>query len=155
MEQVFDITTGIKIRKATPDDAGSLHLYCFPSDTLDEVEKKLKRDIERMDRGEAYRMVAELNGYAVATIVIDFDKKNRKIAQISQLVVTGPLRGSATADKLVDMAADVARQSNIEILQIEANRSDGKIIEKYKSWGFVEKETIILEKNISKGGKGS
>ena len=148
MEQVFDITTGLKIRKAEIDDTSSLHNFCFPSETLEEVEKKLKRDVDRMDRGEAYRLVAEVNGYAVGNVLLEFDKKNKKIAQVSQLAVTGPLRGSATADKLLDVASDMAKQNNVEILQIEANRSDGKVIEKYKSWGFVEKEIIILEKKL-------
>ncbi|HGE72094.1 TPA: GNAT family N-acetyltransferase [Candidatus Poribacteria bacterium] len=148
MEQVFDITTGLKIRKASIDDASSLHTYCFPSETLEEVEKKLKRDIERMDRGDAYRLVADINGYAVGNILLEFDKKNKKVAQVSQLVVTGPLRGSLVADKLMEVASDSAKQNNVEILQIEANRSDGKLIEKYKSWGFVEKEIIILEKKL-------
>ena len=148
MEQVFDITTGLKIRKAEIDDASSLHAFCFPSETLEEVEKKLKRDVERMDRGEIYRLIAEVNGYAVGNVLIEIDKKNKKIAQVSQLVVTGPWRGTATADKLLDVASDMARQNNVEILQIEANRSDGKLIEKYKSWGFVEKEIIILEKKL-------
>jgi len=148
MEQVFDITAGLKIRKATIDDTSSLHAFCFPSETLEEVEKKLKRDVERMDRGEAYRLVAEVNGYAVGNVLLEFDKKNKKIAQVSQIAVTGPLRGSAAADKLLDVASDMAKQNNVEILQIEANRSDGKIIEKYKSWGFVEKEVIILEKKL-------
>jgi N-acetylglutamate synthase-like GNAT family acetyltransferase len=148
MEQVFDITAGLKIRKANIDDTSSLHAFCFPSETLEEVEKKLKRDVERMDRGEAYRLVAEVNGYAVGNVLLEFDKKNKKIAQVSQLAVTGPLRGSATADKLLDVASDMAKQNNVEILQIEANRSDGKVIEKYKSWGFVEKEIIILEKKL-------
>jgi hypothetical protein len=62
--------------------------------------------------------------------------------------VTGPLRGSVVADKLIEVASDSAKQNNVEILQIEANRSDGKLIEKYKSWGFVEKEIIILEKKL-------
>ncbi|MGB9596649.1 MAG: hypothetical protein ACPL7B_10255, partial [Candidatus Poribacteria bacterium] len=97
MEQVFDITAGLKIRKASIDDASSLHTYCFPSETLEEVEKKLKRDIERMDRGDVLRLVAEINGYAVGNILLEFDKKNKKIAQVSQLVVTGPLRGSLIA----------------------------------------------------------
>jgi len=148
MEQVFDITTGLKIRKASMDDSGSLHTYCFPSETLEEVEKKLKRDIDRMDRGDAYRMVAEINGYAVGSILLEFDKKNKKIAQVSQIVVTGPLRGSVVAEKLIEVASDVAKQNNVETLQIEANRSDGKLIERYKSWGFVEKEIIILEKKL-------
>jgi N-acetylglutamate synthase-like GNAT family acetyltransferase len=148
MEQVFDITTGLKIRKAEIDDASSLHAFCFSSETLEEVEKKLKRDVERMDRGEAYRLIAEVNGYAVGNVLIEIDKKSKKIAQVSQLVVTGPWRGTATADKLLDVASDMARQNSIEILQIEANRSDGKLIEKYKSWGFVEKEIIILEKKL-------
>jgi len=148
MEQVFDITTGLKIRKAEIDDANSLHAFCFPSETLEEVEKKLKRDVERMDRGEAYRLIAEVNGYAVGNVLIEIDKKNKKIAQVSQLVVTGPWRGTATADKLLDVASDMSRQNSVEILQIEANRSDGKLIEKYKSWGFVEKEIIILEKKL-------
>jgi hypothetical protein len=148
MEQVFDIITSLKIRKAILDDAGSLHSHCFSSETLEEVEKKLKRDIERMDRGEAHRMVAEINGYAVGNILLEFDKKNKKTAQVTQLLVTGPLRGSVVADKLIEVASDSAKQNNVEILQIEANRSDGKLIEKYKSWGFVEKEIIILEKKL-------
>jgi N-acetylglutamate synthase-like GNAT family acetyltransferase len=148
MEQVFDIITSLKIRKVSIDDAGSLHSHCFPSETLEEVEKKLKRDIERMDRGEAHRMVAEINGYAVGNILLEFDKKNKKIAQVTQLVVTGPLRGSVVADKLIEVASDSAKQNNADMLQIEANRSDGKLIEKYKSWGFIEKEIIILEKKL-------
>lgn len=148
MEQAFDIMTSLRIRKAHIDDATSLRTYCFPSDTLEEVEKQLKRDIERMERGEMYRLVAEVNGYAVGNIQLEFDKRNRKVAQVSQLAVTGPFRGSVVADKLMDAVSDIAKQSNIEILQIEANRSDGKVIEKYKSWGFVEKETIILEKRL-------
>ncbi|HGJ64191.1 TPA: N-acetyltransferase [bacterium] len=148
MEQVFDITTGLKIRKAVIDDAGPLHTYCFPSETLEEVEKKLRRDIERMDRGEAYRFVAEMNGYAMGNILLEFDKRNKKIAQVSLIVVAPPWRGTIIADKLVEFASDVAKENNIDILQIEANRSDGKIIEKYKSWGFAEKEIIILEKKL-------
>lgn len=148
MEQVFDITTGLKIRKAEPEDAVPLHTYCFASETLEDVEKKLKRDIERTERGEAFRFVAEMNGYAVGNILLEFDKKNKKIAQVSQIAVAPPWRGTITADKLVDVASDVAKENNIETLQIEANRSDGKLIEKYKNWGFVEKEIIILEKKL-------
>lgn len=148
MEQVFDLTTGLKIRKATLDDVSSLHTYCFPSETLEEVEKRLKRDIERMERGEIYRLVAEINGYAIGVIVLEFDKKNKKTAQITQLVVTGPFRGTAIAEKLVEVASEMAKQNGVEIMQIEANRSDGKIIEKYKSWGFIEREIIILEKKL-------
>jgi hypothetical protein len=48
----------------------------------------------------------------------------------------------------VEVASDIAKENGIEALQIEAIRSDGKIIEKYKNWGFVEKETIVLEKAI-------
>jgi len=148
VEQGFDITAGLRIRKANMDDATALRAYCFPSDTLEEVEKQLKRDIERMERGEMYRLVAEVNGYAIGNIQLEFNRRNRKVAQIHKLIVTGPFRGSAVADKLVDSVSEMAKQSGVETLQIEANRSDGKIIEKYKSWGFAEKESIILEKNL-------
>ena len=148
MEQAFDIAAGSKIRKVSMDDATALRTYCFPSDTLEEVEKQLKRDIERMERGEMYRLVAEVNGYAIGNIQLEFDRRNRKVAQIHRLIVTGPCRGSAVADKLVDAISEMAKQSGVEVLQIEAHRSDGKIIEKYRSWGFAEKEAIILEKNL-------
>ena len=148
VEQGFDISAGLKIRKASMDDSTALRAYCFPSDTLEETEKQLKKDIESMERGEMYRLVAEVNGYAVGNIQLDFDKKDRKVAQIHKLIVTGPFRGSAVADKLVDAISEIAKQSGVETLQIEAQRSDGKIIEKYKSWGFAEKETIILEKKL-------
>ena len=148
MEQAFDVSAGLKIRKASVDDATALSTYCFPSDTLEQVEKQLKRDIEKMERGEMYRLVAEINGYAIGNIQLEFDRKNRKVAQIHKLIVTGPFRGSAVADRLVDAVSEMAKQSGVEIVQIEAHRSDGKIIEKYKSWGFEEKDTIILERNI-------
>lgn len=148
MEKAFDIMAGLRIRKASMEDATALHTFCFPSDTLEEVEKRLKQDIERMERGQMYRLVAEVNGYAVGNIQLEFDRKDRKSAQINKLIVTGPFRGSVVADRLVDAIAEMAKQSGVETLQIEAQRSDGKIIEKYKSWGFVEKETIILEKKL-------
>jgi ribosomal protein S18 acetylase RimI-like enzyme len=148
VEQAFDITAGLRIRKVNIDDATALRTYCFPSDTLEEAEKKLKQDIERMERGEMYRLVAEVNGYAVGNIQLEFDRKNRKSAQIHKLIVTGPFRGSPVADRLVDAISEIAKQSGVKTIQIEANRSDGKIIEKYRSWGFEEKETIILEKEL-------
>ena len=148
MEQAFDITAGLRVRKVTIDDATALRTYCFPSDTLEKVEKQLKQDIEKMERGEMFRMVAEVNGYAIGNIQLDFSKRNRKTAQIHKLIVTGPFRGSATADALVEAVCEMAKQSGVELIQLEAQRSDGKIIEKYKSWGFEEKETIILEKKL-------
>jgi ribosomal protein S18 acetylase RimI-like enzyme len=148
VEQAFDITAGLRIRKLKLDDVTALNSYCFPSETLEEVEKQVKQDIERMDRGEIYRLVAEVNGYAVGNIQLEFDRKDRKTAQIHKLIVTGPFRGSAIADRLVDAISDIAKQNGVKIIQLEASRSDGKIIEKYKSWGFKEKETIILEKEL-------
>ena len=148
MEQAFDITAGLRIRKVTVDDVTALRAYCFPSDTLEGVEKQLKKDIDRMERGEMYRLVAEINGYAVGNIQLEFDKKDRKTAQIHKLVVTGPFRGTVVADRLVEAISEMAGQSGVQVLQIEAQRSDGKIIEKYKSWGFTEKDTIILEKEL-------
>ena len=86
VEQGFDITAGLKIRKATMDDATALRAYCFPSDTLEETEKQLKRDIERMERGEMFRLVAEVNSYAVGNIQLEFNKgKRKKVAQIHKL----------------------------------------------------------------------
>jgi len=148
VEQAFEITAGLRIRKVSLDDATALSTYCFPSDTLEQVEKQLKKDIEQMERGEMYRLVAEVNGYAVGNIQLEFDKKNRKVAYIHKLIVTGPFRGTAVADKLVDAISDLAKQSSVKMLHIEAQRSDGKIIEKYKSWGFAQKDTIILERKL-------
>jgi GNAT superfamily N-acetyltransferase len=148
VEQAFEITAGLRIRKVSVDDATALSTYCFPSDTLEQVEKQLKKDIERMERGEMYRLVAEVNGYAVGNIQLEFDRKNRKVAYIHKLIVTGPFRGTAVADKLVDAISDLAKQSSVKMLHIEAQRSDGKIIEKYRSWGFAEKDTIILERKL-------
>ena len=148
MEQAFDIVAGLRIRKASMNDAVTLRTYCFPSDTLEEVEKQLKQDIERMERGEIYRLVAEVNGCAIGNIQLEFDRRNRKVAQIHKLIVTGPFRGSAVADRLLDTISEIAKQSGVEILQIAASRSDGKIIEKYKNWGFAEKEDIVLEKKM-------
>lgn len=150
----FEIKAGIKIRKATIEDSASLRNFCFTASSLDDVEKQMKDDIAKMDRGELFRLVADANGFAVGSIQLQVNKYNKEVADVVQIVVSPPFRGTAIASRLMESAAELAKQHKVKLLQTEVLRSDLKMIESYKKLGFFEKEYVVLERNlISEGGK--
>lgn len=149
LDSEFEVKAGVKIRKATVEDAISLRNFCFSSANLEDIEKQLKDDTAKMERGELFRLVADSNGFAVGSIQFQVDKHNKEIANVLQIVVSPPFRGTAIASKLMDSAAELARQNKVKMLQVEVPRADLKVIESYKKLGFVEKEYLVLERSLA------
>lgn len=148
LDNEFEIKAGIKIRKAMAEDAQSLRNFCFPALGLEDIEKQLKDDIAKMERGELFRLIADANGFAVGSLLLQVNKHNKEVADVLQIVVSPPFRGTPIASKLIDAAADLAKQNKVSMLQTEVPRSDLKVIESYKKLGFVEREYVTLEKSL-------
>jgi len=148
MQRDFELKTTLKIREAELDDAKDLQLYCFVNEEFEDIKKELESDLEKMANGQLYRMVVDASGHAVAHIKLTRNPFNPSVAKISRLAVSMPFRGFNIADRLIDEANEVASQNEIESIQVDIPKSDEKVIEAYKKWGFVESPIVTLQKEI-------
>ena len=148
MEQEFEVKAVLKIRRPNIEDAPALHLYCFPSLKLSEVEGQLKSDLEGMEGGKVIRLVADASGYAVGNIKLTLKDDDPTVGLISDIVVAGPFRGINVADRLMQVLTEAAKAKGVKTLEVQVHRSETRVIESFKKWGFSEREIITLEKQI-------
>lgn len=144
----FELKTTLKIREATADDAEDLHSYCFVNENLQDIEEELKSDMEKMADGQLYRLVVDASGHAVANIKMERHPLDPEIGKIDSLTVSVPFRGFNVADRLIDAIYDIAEENEIKSIQVDIPRSDEKIIEAYKRWGFTESPVVTLQKEV-------
>ncbi len=144
--QDFNITGLVTIRPAEEKDAEHLHTSCFPEKTNAAVTKELKADLA--EDSLTSRLVAEASGYAIGQIAIGKNAADAEAAQISGLAVSGPFRQLGVADHLMEAAEKAAAESGAKTLEIELAASETSVIQRYKSWGFVEKPLVILQKPL-------
>ncbi|MCD6506381.1 GNAT family N-acetyltransferase [Candidatus Poribacteria bacterium] len=148
MEQEFEIKAILRIRRPTMEDAPALHTYCFPSLKAKDVEEKLRSDLEDMEGGKVIRLVADAGGYAIGNIKLTLDEENPSVGRVSDVVVAGPFKGINVADKLMQVLSDVAKSKGVKTLEVQVHRSETRVIEAFKKWGFSEREIITLEKHL-------
>jgi N-acetylglutamate synthase-like GNAT family acetyltransferase len=147
-DQEFELTTKLRIRAATANDAKALEQYCFTGRPAAEIDEELLDDLARTEKGEVYRIVAEASGHAIGNIRLERHPLNPEIGEVSQLAVSAPFRQFAVADKLIDSTEQVAQENDIATLQIELSRSEEAIINAYKGWGFDERPVVTLQKTV-------
>jgi len=148
LEQEFEIKAILRIRRPTLEDAPALHTYCFPSLKAEEVEERLKSDLQDMESGKVIRLIADAGGYAVGNVKLSIDEGNPSVGRVSDIVVAGPFKGINVADKLMQVLSDVAKTKGIKTLEVQVHRSETRVIEAFKRWGFSEREIITLEKHL-------
>ena len=148
MEQEFEIKAILRIRRPTMEDAPALHTYCFSSLKPGDVEEKLRSDLEDMESGKVIRLVADAGGYAIGNIKLTLDEENPSVGQVSDIAVAGPFKGINVADKLMQVLSDVAKSKGVKTLEVQVHRSETRVIEAFKRWGFSEREIITLEKHL-------
>ena len=148
LEQEFEIKAILRIRRPTMEDAPALHTDCFPSHKAKDVEEKLRSDLEDMEGGKVIRLVADAGGYAIGNIKLTLDEENPSVGRVSDVVVAGPFKGINVADKLMQVLSDVAKSKGVKTLEVQVHRSETRVIEAFKKWGFSEREIITLEKHL-------
>lgn len=146
--QEFELKTKLKIREAKADDAEDLHLYCFPNEEFEDIKDELSSDLERMADEQVYRLVVDASGHAVANIRMERSPFDSEVGKISRLAVAMPFRGFNIADRLVEGINELAAENEINTIQVDIPKSEEKIIEAYKRWGFSESPFVTLQKEI-------
>ncbi|MBM3234921.1 GNAT family N-acetyltransferase [Candidatus Poribacteria bacterium] len=150
MEQEFELKLTLKVREANPDDAQFLYKYCFSTIPEKEVEEELLSDIEKMGKGEIYRLVAVANDHPVGNIRLEFNKYgDPELAQLEELAVAPPFRrGTDVADRLIECVSKVAREKGVKTIQVQPQRSESRVVSYYKGQGFTEPPYVTLQKRL-------
>jgi N-acetylglutamate synthase-like GNAT family acetyltransferase len=150
MEQEFELKLTLKVREAKPDDAQFLYKYCFSTIPEKEVEEELLSDIEKMGKGEIYRLVAVANDHPVGNIRLAFNKYgDPELAQLEELAVAPPFRrGTDVADRLIECVSKVAKEKGVKTIQVQPQRSESRVVNYYKGQGFIEPPYVTLQKRL-------
>lgn len=137
-----------RIRKVSMDDVEQLKNYIFTLNTIDEVRERVRGNIDKMVKGEAVHLVAEVNDTIVGNILLTFERKNPEAAHIWDIVVIQVFRGTGLVHKLIDEARKVAKRKGVKYLYTGAARSNVRAIKAYQKVGFKEYDNPLGEKDL-------
>ena len=151
-DQAFEFSAKLEFRPMKDDDVQDLQTYCFSNKTIDEIKEEINQDLDRIQKGEVFRIIADAGGHAIGQVRIERATAQSTVANVGNLYVSGPFRAFGVSAKLIESAVEMANENGIETLEIEVMKSDTAIIEAYRNWGFEERPTITLQKKITAEG---
>ena len=151
-DQAFEFSAKLEFRSMKDDDVQDLQTYCFSNKTIDEIKEEISQDLDRIEKGEVFRIIADAGGHAIGQVRIERATAQSTVANVGGLYVSAPFRAFGVPAKLIESAVKTASENEIETLEIEVMKSDVAIIDAYRNWGFEERPTIILQKSITVGG---
>ena len=151
-DQAFEFSEKLEFRPMKDDDVQDLQTYCFSNKTIDEIKEEINQDLDRIEKGEVFRIIADAGGHAIGQVRIERATAQSTVANVGDLYVSGPFRAFGVSAKLIESAVEMANENGIETLEIEVMKSDTAIIEAYRNWGFEERPTITLQKTITADG---
>ena len=151
-DQAFEFSAKLEFRPMKDDDVQDLQTYCFSNKTIDEIKEEINQDLDRIEKGEVFRFIADAGGHAIGQVRIERATVQSTVANVGDLYVSGPFRAFGVSAKLIESAVEMANENGIETLEIEVMKSDTAIIEAYRNWGFEERPTITLQKKITAEG---
>jgi len=135
MKQHSDII----IRLVQPSDAAMLHDNCFVMNTLEEVEERIKSNLESYAAGEMIHLVAEVDGVVVGNALLLRNKFGlfRHRAELCDMVVASEYQGRGIARRLIETLRVHAAQMGIRIFETSV-RGGTAAEEVYRKVGFQE-----------------
>ena len=151
-DQAFEFSAKLDFRPMKDDDVQDLQTYCFSNKTIDEIKEEISQDLDRIEKGEVFRIIADAGGHAIGQVRIERATAQSTVANVGGLYVSAPFRAFGVSAKLIESAVETASKNEIETLEIEVMKSDVAIIDAYRNWGFEERPTITLQKSITVGG---
>jgi len=131
----------IVTRKASLEDATSLHENLFQNRTSSKVKDFLVKDVEMMDKGDMIRLVAEVNGEVVGNIQIYFKFDHplfHHTAEMHTVRVNENYRRIGVASKLIESALVLSKQKSIEIMTVWVDGNNLPATRLYHKAGFTE-----------------
>jgi len=151
-DQAFEFSAKLEFRPIKDDDIKDLQTYCFSNKTIDEINEEINQDLDRIENGEVFRIIADASGHAIGQVRIERETAQSTTANVGDLHVSAPFRAFGVSAKLIESVVKTASENGIETLEIEVMKSDVAIIDAYRNWGFEERPTTVLQKSITVGG---
>lgn len=131
-----------ELRFSRPEDAHDLQETCWPDRSERSVEMRLSDMALRQERGVAWGLVAVVEGRGVA-----YGQLARWLqgGEISDVIVSEPLRGRGIGRALVTRLVDLAREKSLPEVEIGAAEDNTRALKLYRSLGFVERRHMTLD----------
>ncbi len=128
------------IRPARLEDAGALHRHCYPEASLDDLQHYLAWCLARERQGRILRLVAEVDGQAVANAQLTVWGG---VGEIGSVVVAEDHRRQGLARKLITRLIGEARQRGLISAEIAVHEGQTAILAFYRRLGF---EPVVEQK---------
>lgn len=136
----------LKIRKAVPDDAVSLHdlytnhLTANPPTEAQDMEK-WRGMIRKFEKDKLYYLlVGELDGRVVSSVTLiimeNLTHNNRPYALIENVVTHGGYRGNGYASVLMDKACETAKEHDCYKIMLLTGSKQESTLSFYEKCGF-------------------
>ena len=129
----------IIIRPLSVNDAADIQKYCFVQNTLDEVGKRIKNNLEKQNNGQLIQFVAELESHAVGTMTLSFQSHPLYAHRcaLDDVVVSGEYQGNGIARKIFEHCTDYCKKRGIKIITTGV-RGGEPAEQVYRKLGFIE-----------------
>lgn len=131
----------VTFRELQRSDARQLHKACWADQNRAYVEMMFRRAFTLQNRNRGGGRVAVVNNQACAFGLVTIWSQ---VAEISDLVVSGELRGLGIGTALLDELICLAQQLGSKTVEIGARVNNTRAIALYERVGFVPNRTINL-----------
>jgi len=128
------------IRPARQSDGTALHRNCFPEDPLGTVQDYLRWYLAHQNTHRMLRLVAEVDGMAVANGQLDL---HLAAPEIGSLVVAPAYRRRGIATAMIQALLQAAEDGQASTVQIMVAAEDRWIGDWYRRLGFVDREVKL------------
>jgi ribosomal-protein-alanine N-acetyltransferase len=132
----------LHFRPATPADSEALHAACWPERTSQAVMDFLRRCAIQMQSGRALAVVVEIDGQAVAFVLLTYW---RDMGEIGDLIVSEDWRSMGIGSALIAHLIEEARRRGVLRVEIGAAVSNPRALTLYKRLGFTQHYTLELD----------
>lgn len=121
------------IRSARLEDAEALHRNCYPDSSFDDMREYLAWCLRQGEKGRILRLVAEVEGQAVANAQLTIWGQE---GEIGSLVVGQAYRRHGVARCLLEELIAEAKARDLVALEIAVQQHQPAILAFYKQLGF-------------------
>ena len=112
-DQAFEFSAKLEFRPMKDDDVQDLQTYCFSNKTIDEIKEEINQDLDRIEKGEVFRIIADAGGHAIGQVRIERATVQSTVANVGDLYVSGPFRAFGVSAKLIESAVEMANENGI------------------------------------------
>lgn len=128
------------IRPARLDDVEALHRHCYPESHLEDVRDYLNWCLRQMAKGWIVRLVAEVEGQAMASVQLTVWGQ---VGEIGSLIVAEEVRRHGVATRLLCHLIVESERRGLVALELGVSESQPGALALYERLGFRRTQRIV------------